>query len=186
MGEAAAVREPVTVAEFLAFEGEPDTVYELVEGRIVAMAAASPVHGAITINAGTAIDARLRGRSPCTAIVGGGIAVDDRSWFVPDLVVTCTPLGSTRHVPDPVLIVEVLSETTVDRDLGHKVQRYITLPSVREIWLIDSTRRWVQVWRRAGEAWIVTLPLSGRACFSSEVLGGAEIALDELYRNSGL
>jgi hypothetical protein len=37
-----------------------------------------------------------------------------------------------------------------------------------------------------GETWIVTLPLAGSASFRSEVLGGAEIGLEGLYRNSGL
>ncbi len=186
MGEAAAVREPVTVADFLAFEGEPDTVYELVEGRIVAMAAAAEAHGTVVGNAWGAIDRALRERPPCRAVVGGGVAVDAHNWFVPDLVVTCAPPEGRREVAQPRLVVEILSESTRGHDLGDKVQRYITLPSIEEIWLIDSTRRWVQVWRRAGEAWIVTLPLVGSARFSSEVLGGADIALDELYRNSGL
>ncbi|MCS6780423.1 MAG: Uma2 family endonuclease [Geminicoccaceae bacterium] len=186
MAEAATAKRPVTVEEFLAFEGEGDTRYELVDGVIVAMAAPSEAHGTIVGNVWGAIDAGLRDRPPYRAVVGGGVAIDERNWLQPDLVVTCAPPEGRRQVAEPVLVVEVLSESSRDRDLGSKLQRYIALPSVREIWLIDSAVRWVQLWRRAENAWIVTLPLSGEATFRSEVLGGAEIALDALYRNSGL
>jgi hypothetical protein len=56
---------------------------------------------------------------------------------------------------------------------------------VREIWLVDSRERWVQVWKRTAEAWIVTLPLRGSASFESEALA-ERIELDALYRNAGL
>lgn len=186
MAEAAAAKGPVTVEAFLAFEGEPEVRYELVGGRILAMAAPLEAHGTIVGNAWGVIDARLRERPPCRVVVGGGVAIDEHNWFVADLLVTCAPIEGRREVAEPILVVEVLSDSTRDRDLGSKLQRYIRLPSVREIWLIDTAERWVQVWRRAGEAWIVTLPLSGAGSFRSEVLGGAEVALDSFYRNSGL
>ena len=69
--------------------------------------------------------------------------------------------------------------------MNSKLQHYIQLPTVREIWLVDSRARWVQVWQRTENAWIVTLPLHGSAEFASEVLGD-RVALDELYRNTGL
>ena len=186
VAEAAVAKGKVTVAEFLAFEGEPETHYELVDGEILAMAAPLDAHGTIVANAAFEVTGRLQGRPPCRAVVGGGVAIDAHNWFVADLLVTCAPPDGQREIREPILIVEVLSESTADRDLGRKLQRYIRLQSVQEIWLVDSGERWVQVWRRAGETWIVTLPLSGSASFRSEVLGGAEIDLDRLYRNSGL
>jgi len=186
VAEAAVAKGKVTVEAFLAFEGEPETRYELVDGEILAMAAPLDAHGTIVGNSWGLIDQRLGEKPPCRAVVGGGVAIDAHNWFVADLVVTCAPPEGQREIKEPILIVEVLSESTADRDLGRKLQRYIRLPSVQEIWLVDSGERWVQVWRRAGETWIVTLPLSGSASFRSEVLGGAEIGLDRLYRNSGL
>jgi Uma2 family endonuclease len=186
VAEAAAAQGPVTVEAFLAFEGEPEVRYELVAGEILAMAAPVDAHGTIVGNAWGVIDPALRERPPCRAVVGGGVAIDAHNWFVADLVVSCAPPEGRREVAEPILIVEVLSDSTRDRDLGRKLQRYIELPTVREIWLVDSGRRWVQVWRRTGDAWIVTLPLSGAARFTSEVLGGVEVTLEALYRNSGL
>lgn len=66
-----------------------------------------------------------------------------------------------------------------------KVKRYVELPSVREIWLVDSRERWVQVWRRCADSWIVTMPLRGSDSFESDVLAD-RAGLDGLYRNTGL
>lgn len=97
----------------------------------------------------------------------------------------CAEASGGLYVEEPFLTVEVISESSERDDLGLKVRRYVELPTIREIWLIDSRERWVQIWRRAQDCWIVTLPLRGSSSFASDVLG-ATIELDVLYRNSGL
>ncbi|HET6470063.1 MAG TPA: Uma2 family endonuclease [Geminicoccaceae bacterium] len=114
-----------------------------------------------------------------------GIRIDDFNHYVADVAATCAEPERTPYVEEPFLIVEVLSPSTHKDDIAVKVKRYIELPSVREIWLIDSRERWAQVWRREAGAWVVTMPLRGDATFRSEALG-EEIALGELYRNSGM
>ena len=182
---AEAARRLVTADEFLAFEGEGDTRYELIDGAIVARATESDAHGTIVGNAGGEIARCLESRPPCRAVASSGIRLDERNHYKADLAATCAEPDAAPYVREPFLIVEVLSATTAKDDLAVKLPRYIALPSVREIWLIDSRERWVQVWRRGGEAWIVSLPLRGPAIFRSDALGD-EIALDRLYRNSGL
>ena len=56
---------------------------------------------------------------------------------------------------EPVLVVEVESPGTVRHDRGVKVGRYRELPSVREILLVASAERRVQLWRREGGRWSV-------------------------------
>ena len=175
----------MTADEFMTWDDGTDTRYELVDGEIVAMAPPSEPHGAIAGNAWGQIDSRLRARPPCRAIVEAGIRVDDGNHYKADVAATCTEPRRSPHVDEPFLIVEVLSEGTWREDIGSKLQHYIQLPTVREIWLVDSRARWVQVWQRTENAWIVTLPLRGSADFASEVLGD-RVALDELYRNTGL
>jgi Uma2 family endonuclease len=178
-------RRSMTADEFMTWDDGTDTRYELVDGDVVAMAPASDPHGTIVINAGTEIADRLRSRQPCRAVGEASIRLDDRNHFKADLVVTCAEPNRSVYIDKPFLIVEVLSDSTWREDLGRKLRRYIELPSVREIWLVDSRERWVQVWRRAEDAWIVTLPLRGDATFASEALAD-RIALDALYRNIGL
>ncbi len=183
MGEPA--RRVMSADEFMTWDDGTDIRYELVDGEIVAMAPPSEPHGSIAGNAWGEIDSRLRQRSPCRAIVEAGIRVDESNHFRADVAATCAEPRRGAFVEEPFLVVEVLSESTWREDVGPKLRRYVELPSVREIWLVDSRERWVQVWQRTENAWIVTLPLRGSAEFASEALAD-RVALDALYRNTGL
>jgi Uma2 family endonuclease len=85
-------------------------------------------------------------------------------------------------IVDPLLIVEVLSPSNRRTDLLDKLRECKSLPSVQEVWLIDSERRWVEVWQREEDAAWVGRNYVGSAMFDSPVLR-ALVMLDELYRN---
>ena len=139
------------------------------------------------MNTGGAIDGRLKDRLPCGSVGEGDVWVNDETCYIPDVVATCVPLSDEGYVADPFLVVEILSNSDRGKRAREKVDGYMTLPSVQEIWLVDSRKRWLQQWRRAGEdSWIVGLPLTGPATFASPTLGGEPVALDELYFNTGL
>jgi Uma2 family endonuclease len=58
---------------------------------------------------------------------------------VPDLAVTCTPNEPReRAIPDPVLIIEMLSPSNED-ETRRNVWAYASIPSVQEILLVRST-----------------------------------------------
>ncbi len=175
-------RRLVTVEEFLAFEDGTDVRHELVGGEIVAMAPPLERHSTVAFSVAAAIARRLP--AGCRGLVEAGIRLDDYNLFQADIAVTCSPADPRGLVREPVLLIEILSDSTRSFDLGEKADRYSQLPSCRELWLVDSTRPWVRLWRRAGDLWTVTLPITeGR--FRSEVLA-AEIDLTELYAGSGL
>ncbi len=177
----------MTAAEFLKWDDGTDTRYELIGGHVVAMAPAFEPHGRIASNVAVEIDRRLDPSSACSAAVEGGIWLGDDDFYVADVVATCAPPSVDGYVAEPFLIVEVISASNEKQELATKAQAYIQLPSVQEIWFIDSRKRWLQQWRRSGESsWIVTLPLTGSAGFDSPALGSEPVALDRLYRNTGL
>ena len=181
MAEQAASR--LTLDEFLELEGRPEVKEELIDGRVVAMAPPKDAHGTIAVNAAFEIRGRLK--RPCRGVSEAGIRVDEHNLFAVDLAVTCSPPDAKGMTVDPVLLVEVLSPSTRSFDLGVKADAYSQILSCREIWLVDSERRWLRLWRREGESWIVSLPLTGSAEFRSEVLD-ATIGLEALYAESGL
>ncbi len=174
-----------TVEEFLAWDDGSDRRYELVDGRIVAMAPPSEAHAAIVINLGAELRSRLE--PPCRVLGEAGVGLTDRddTYYQADLAVTCSPPDRARHhVQDPVLIVEVLSPSTEVHDRGRKVEAYSRLPSVQEILLVSSEERRVRSWRRDGHRWIV-----------EDLIGEAELRLDTvpdpippatIYDRSGL
>lgn len=151
----------MTVDEFLSwYEGDTSEFrYELIAGQPVAMAPPSVAHGALMSSLAIRLGASLK--PPCRVIAEAGIRLADRAdqWFQADLAVTCRPLaGASRWVPEPVVIVEILSPSTAARDREVKLDAYRAIASVAEILLLDSTRRWAQIWRRDGadgRRWIV-------------------------------
>jgi Uma2 family endonuclease len=145
-----------TVEEFLAWDDGTDRRYELVDGRIMAMAPPSEALANIVINLGAELRSRLR--PPCRVVGELGVRLPDRddSFYQFDLAVTCAPTDpARRYVAEPALIVEVLSPSTALHDRGRKLDHDRELPSLKEILLVASEERRVQHWRRDGARWVV-------------------------------
>lgn len=156
MGMSDPARPLMTVEEFLVWDDGTDTRYELIAGRPVAMAPPSPFHGALAAAILTQFASRLR--PPCRTISEAGIAIADRSdsYFQADMAVTCRPLeAGMTQVPDPAVIVEVLSPSTEATDRGVKLPAYREIPSVQEILLLSSTRKRAELWHRRDGEWRV-------------------------------
>ena len=88
-----------TIEDWLAYEGEPDRLYELIDGRLVAMNLPKAWHGDIAIQlAGLCRDA-LQGRFPCRVRSQAGIEITREpraKAYIADLAVTCEPFDVNR------------------------------------------------------------------------------------------
>jgi len=88
-------------------------------------------------------DAIKRAGLPCFAVVdGASVRFADDKLVEPDVLVYCgekVPRG-TIEVPDPMIIVEVLSPSTGTMDMGVKLQGYFGLQSVQHYLVIDPDR----------------------------------------------
>ena len=84
-------------------------------------------------------------------------------------------------VAEPVLIVEVLSPSTDQVDRWRKVADYRTLPSVREILVVFSDERRVEVQRRTPDGWLVE-DLIGQVEIALSCCD-APVSLDAVYRD---
>jgi Uma2 family endonuclease len=183
----AAKQARMTVEEFVAWPGESGVRYELVDGAPVAMNPPMTFHRIIAVNIAGLLYTRLRGRQPCRAEAEVGVWIAEDDYYVAGLAVTCAPLSNTDRMIEPLLVVEILSKSTRTDDLGRKIPAYQEIASVREIWAVDSERRFVRVWRREeGDegGWGMKRHM-GAASFEGGVVGGA-FALDDIYENTGL
>jgi Uma2 family endonuclease len=146
----------MSLAEFLDWDDGTDTLYELVEGRIVAMGPPNDAHGTIIMNVGLAIGPALK--APCRIVGNAGIVPlerDDR-YYVAGLAVTCDqPASQRRFLPEPRLIVEVLSRSTAAHDRGLKGEDYRQLASVQEILFVSNDERRVVRLRREADHWAI-------------------------------
>ena len=170
----------MSLAEFLDWDDGTDTRYELIDGRVVAMAPPNPRHSAMTRRLSRLIGNALK--SPCEVYVEAGIVTPRRAdtYQQADLAVSCRPVD--QQGPDeaePVLIVEVESPGTVRHDREVKLGRYQELASVQEILLVASAERRVQRWRRDGDGWNVET-VTGDAVLRLESCA-LDLPLGDLY-----
>jgi Uma2 family endonuclease len=175
----------MTVAEFLTWDDGTDTRYELIDGRAVAMAPVAPSHSIIVVNLSHELKARLQ--PPCYAGGEAGVVHPDRddSFYEADIVVSCTPVApGMAAIPNPVVVIEVLSPSTIEHDRGRKAYDYRRIPSVQEIALVASEQRHVEIWRRRGPKWEVE-DLIGDATLELESVG-VQIPYAAVYAESGI
>jgi Uma2 family endonuclease len=180
-----AAEKLMTVAEFLTWDDGTDTRYELVRGKLVAMAPPSAKHSVIASKIGGSLEASLE--RPCYVGMNAGVVWPERddTFYEADLVVSCTPLkADMTTIPQPTVVIEVLSPTTAAHDRGGKLYDYRRIPSVQEIALVASEQRHVEIWRRRGAKWEVE-DLIGDAALELETVGVA-IPLAAIYADSGV
>jgi Uma2 family endonuclease len=143
----------MSVADFLDWPGDGTAKrYHHVDGEVRAMSPASATHGTIQATLAYLITRRLiETGSPCRAVTEPAIAPRLRAnanLRVPDLGVTCAPNEPGQILlPDPVLLVEVLSPSNEAETRGN-VWAYASIPSVREILIVRSTRVAAELLRR--------------------------------------
>lgn len=125
--------------------------HEYVDGQVFAMAGAKRSHAIVAGNVFAALHAALAD-GPCRAFVSDmKVRVEKaNAFFYPDVAVTCDPrdVDHDYAMAYPVLIVEVLSESTAAYDRGEKFARYRQLDSLEEYLLIDPDARHADLFRR--------------------------------------
>jgi Uma2 family endonuclease len=157
-----------TLAEFLTWEEQQPERYERVGGVIRMMTGGTVAHNRITRNCARALETRLLG-SDCEVFTSDiKVVAPEEDVMYPDVVVVCGAIAAeATRLETPVVVVEVLSESTAARDHGPKRWAYQTIPSLQHFVLIDQTSRVVEVASMAmavGEAWCI----AGLTCVCDE------------------
>ena len=82
---------------------------------------------------------------------GMAVRIDGHTAFEPDALVVCPPPAdlNTMEIPNPIIVVEVLSPSTAADDHGVKLDGYFSLPSVAHYLILDADRRVMIHHRRA-------------------------------------
>jgi Uma2 family endonuclease len=146
----------MTVDEFLDWVSGAPGKWQLVDGEPRAMAPASATHGIIQAYVAYALNSHLiDSGSPCVVVTEPAVVPQIRAYSnmrVPDLAVTCATVQAGQiAVPEPVLLIEILSPSN-EVDTRQNVWAYATIPSVREILILHSTRIAAELLRRGADA----------------------------------
>jgi Uma2 family endonuclease len=148
--------QTMTVAEFLDWPGDgTGRTYQLVDGELRAMSPGSATHGTIQANLCWLIrNALVAFGTDCRIVTEPGVITRIRSHLnmrVPDFGITRTPdAPGQQALPDPIALIEVLSPGNA-ADTWDNVWAYTTIPSVREIAVVHSTRVLAEVLRRGSD-----------------------------------
>jgi Uma2 family endonuclease len=139
--------QKMTVDEYLVWvQGRPGR-YELYAGVVYAMTPERAGHAKVKYAVQTALLAGIRqARLPCHMLPDGmTVRIDQHTAHEPDALVYCGEElpASAVEVPNPVVLVEVLSPTTRHVDASAKLAGYFRLPSCRHYLIIDAERRLV-------------------------------------------
>jgi len=174
----------MSVAEFLAWEREQPERYEYAGGVVTMMTGASLVHVTITMNIAFALRQSLRG-SGCRPFTNDAKVLTGGSVRYPDITVTCTPFGGKDDiVPDPIVVIEVISPSTEREDRGHKKFDYFSTPSIQQYAIIEQDARRVDLYTRSGDRWTDEI-VEGDATLKLSSIG-VEITLDAIYEDTEL
>lgn len=154
----------MTVSAFLQWSAEQPGRHELVAGVPVAMAPERADHARTKAQVWLALRDAIRSAGlDCEAFTDGmTVPIDEETAYEPDALVRCGERleGDEQLVPDPVVVVEVVSPTTAGRDAGAKLDDYFRLDSVTHYLLVKTDRRVVIHHAREADGDIRTTILS--------------------------
>lgn len=139
----------LTPQEYLEYERQAETKSEYFNGEIYAMAGATREHNLIVTNTVLSLGTRLRSRRCEIYAADMRVKVSPTGLYTyPDVVVVCGPPRFDDAHKDtllnPILIVEVLSESTEAYDRTGKFEHYRKLESLTDYLLISQERAWIE------------------------------------------
>lgn len=187
MGDPAA-KPYISHAEYLAREVESPTKHEWLDGVIYDMSGGTPDHAGLAAAVLIALGNQLRGKR-CrvyTADLKVRILATGLSTYA-DVSVICGALDvdpdDKNAVTNPVVLVEVLSDSSEGYDRGEKFGHYRRIPSLAEYVLVSQRSPRIEVFRKneAGK-WVLAEEASPGE--SAPLLSiGCALSVDEVYAN---
>jgi Uma2 family endonuclease len=150
--------------EELLLDKPRDEKWELISGRVVrGMVGARWAHHRIVQNVNFALRAHIRARAlPCETFT-------ETFWLkqrflklavFPDIMVRCGPIElDTISIDDPLILIEVVSPSSEDRDRGEKASGYMRLTSLKHVCFIDRDRVHIDIFDRSEAGWLPRPPI---------------------------
>ena len=176
---------PVSVEDYLEGELVAQVKHEYLGGEVHAMADGSNRHNKVGGNAYLAFGVSLRGK-PCRPFNSDTKVriqlFNHTSFYYPDAMVVCDQNRDEDQWQDrPVVIVEVLSESTRRTDLAEKREAYLTIPSLMVLILVEANEPALAVHRRSADGGFVREDYAGLDAVVPLPEIESELPLAEIY-----
>jgi Uma2 family endonuclease len=172
--------------EYLALERKSEIKHEYFAGEMFAMVGASRRHNLIAANIIRILGNQLLNR-PCN-VYPSDMRVKVRStgkYTYPDVIVACEEEQFDDEEKDtllnPVVIIEILSDSTEAYDRGKKFEQYRSIESLTEYLLVaQDTHRLEQYVRQSNREWRYSEFRSVEDIVNISVIG-CELVLKDVY-----
>jgi Uma2 family endonuclease len=100
--------------------------------------------------------------------------------YYPDVMVCCDPTDNHElYREKPIVVVEVVSDSSRITDKTLKKADYFTLPSLREYVVVEQERMEVTIYRRLDDGWEEEICTQGDTVRLTPI--GFTCAIEELY-----
>ncbi len=179
--------ENLTPEAYLVMEDAAEYKSEYHDGKIFAMAGGLPNHNHLCSRMGFLLESALDDKNCLVMNSDQKIWAEAyNSFMYPDVTVFCGKLEFHQKRKDiltnPILVVEVLSESTKEYDWGGKFLKYKSLSSFKEYLTISSDHVEVNVFFKQDESyWHMRTYREADSIIPLQSLG-IEISIAELYK----
>lgn len=176
----------LTPEEYLEFERNSEEKHEYSNGEVLVMSGANRNHCLIGGNLGGLLWQHFKGKDLIACLSKMRVFIPATGLYTyPDLVVGCGEPQFKDDVFDtllnPILLIEVLSDSTEGYDRGKKFQHYRSIESLQEYVLVAQDEAGIEKYVKTGDGfWLLSeaVGLESEIEFSSIE---CRIALREVY-----
>jgi Uma2 family endonuclease len=175
----------MTVDEFLAWSARQEKGrFELQDGRVIVQQSQNVGHLRVKFRIARVLLAAVeRVGVPFYVMPDGAtVRIDERTAYEPDALVAPLPEPDDKslEIPDPVIVVEVLSPSSVTRDLADKVVGYTKVASIRHYLVLDPEEKAI-IWHARDGTGPFTAPVALRESGPRLDPPGIEVTLAEVF-----
>ncbi len=174
-----ALRKPMTLAEFLAWEDRQELRWEFDGFEPVAMTGGTRAHEIIAGNVRFSVQSRLPGA--LCRVFGPTMKIEVAGRIrYPDAFVVCTPgPAKSTVVRDPAVVFEVLSDSTSRTDRIEKLREYGATASIRRYVILEQDAIAAMVFVRKENDLVADTLTAGDTLRMPEI--GVEVPMAEFY-----
>ena len=184
-----------TLEDYLTYDDGSDVRYELVNGELLPMSVGTGRHGAIIKRVERILDNEIeRLQQPWIALSGtvGLQSPRGEAWDtvrIPDVTMLTLEQWETLqereavirlHEPPPLLVVEVVSESTKSTDYRAKRAEYSVL-DIPEYWIADPLKEMVTVCTLL-EGWYEAAEHQGQEVMKSVLFSDLKVGVEKILR----
>ena len=147
------IKKPLTEEEYFLFEEKSELKHELLNNTLYEMSGITKYHNRITLNILILLQALLKEKIYDLYFEGFKVKTPDGNFFYPDVLI-CHTDTNKYYTEKPILIVEVLSESTRRYDLTDKFIQYQKIETLEYYLCVEPEQQVVLFYYNHDSEWV--------------------------------